>query len=117
MAWSEEVTIGSSNDRDGQALPTPVWLLGLQFVFLVAGVSMSQSFDPIALRVVGWFFTVIAAVCASLYRIRTRNLASLVDYQGLRPAYWRSILHYILLALNAAAIVYVSWRGSLTIPV
>jgi hypothetical protein len=116
MTWSEDVPSSALVlDMHASTLETPLRLLVAQGLLLGAGLFVAAQFDPFGMRMLGWALAVVAAVCASLYRIGTRNRAALVDYQGLRPKRWHSLLHYALLLANAGAIAYASWRGSLVI--
>lgn len=118
MTWSEDIDISTSWD-DGSiesSVPTPIWLIGVEFVLVVAGVVLARSYDPFGYRVAGWLLVVVGAACAARYRLVQRSRCADLAYQGLAPAGWRTLVHAVVLGANLVAIVLTSVRASLVIP-
>lgn len=118
MTWSDDLGVSSYDDGDAVlgSVPTPVWLVGVQLVLVGAGSYVAWAQSGIWLRVFGWGFVVAGAFCAAFYRLGDRKLRARLDYQGLLPATWKTLLHYAVLVINLVALLYTSWRGSLVVP-
>ena len=118
MTWSDDLGVSSYDDEETVfgSVPTPVWLVGVQFVLVGIGVIVSWTQAGFWFRVLGWGFVVVGATCAANYRSRDRKLRAQLDYQGLLPATWKTLLHYAVLVINLVALLYTSWRGSLVVP-